>query len=170
MRGVIASSTRFGSMLYVSGSMSTKTGLAPISDIGPAVAINVWAVVMTSSPGPTPTASSARCNAAVPEPTPTAPFAPTLAANACSKPATSLPRMKLVLSTTRCMAASISGLMAVYCALRSTKGISITQSPLLSSLESISGNASEYRSHAKQTSAQRAVRNCTQPELTDAIR
>jgi hypothetical protein len=38
VRGVTAASIRAGSMLQVSGSMSTKTGLAPVRQIEPAVA------------------------------------------------------------------------------------------------------------------------------------
>ena len=65
-------------MLNVAGSMSTKTGVAPRCEIGSAVAMNVCAVVMTSSPGPTPHACSARWRADVPEATPTAPLAPSV--------------------------------------------------------------------------------------------
>ena len=38
--GVIATSIRAGSMLYETGSMSTKTGLAPVRQMAPAVAKN----------------------------------------------------------------------------------------------------------------------------------
>ena len=41
VRGVIAASIRTGSMLKVSGSISTKTGLAPVRQIDPAVAKKV---------------------------------------------------------------------------------------------------------------------------------
>ena len=51
VRAVTRSSTWFGSMLNVAGSMSAKTGAAPTFEIASAVAMNVWAVVMTSSPG-----------------------------------------------------------------------------------------------------------------------
>ena len=54
VRGVIAASIRPASMLYVSGSMSTKTGVAPVDRIELTVALNVWPTVMTSSPGPRP--------------------------------------------------------------------------------------------------------------------
>ena len=54
------------------GSISIKTGRAPSSEIGSVVATNVWVVVMTSSPAPTPSAMSARCSAAVPESSPIA--------------------------------------------------------------------------------------------------
>ena len=54
VRGVIAASIRAASMQYVSGSMSTKTGVAPVDRIELTVALNVWPTVMTSSPGPSP--------------------------------------------------------------------------------------------------------------------
>ncbi len=55
------------SMLRSSSRTSQKTGVAPQCSITFAVAGQVIGVVITSSPGPTPTASSARCSAAVPE-------------------------------------------------------------------------------------------------------
>ena len=48
---------------------SAKTGVAPAWTITFAVAGHVIGVVITSSPGPTPSASSARCSAAVPDAT-----------------------------------------------------------------------------------------------------
>ena len=48
---------------------SAKTGVAPAWTITFAVAGHVIGVVITSSPGPTPTASSARWSAAVPDAT-----------------------------------------------------------------------------------------------------
>ena len=71
--------------------MSTKTGRAPQWRIALAVAMNEWLAVITSSPGPTPTASSARCSAVVQLLTAQAWSAPTKAANSCSKAATSGP-------------------------------------------------------------------------------
>ena len=56
-----------------------------------AVAMNEWLTVMTSSPGPTPAASSARCSAVVQLETAQACGAPTSAANSRSKAATSGP-------------------------------------------------------------------------------
>jgi hypothetical protein len=56
------------------------------------VATNVIAVVITSSPGPTPAASRARWSAAVPELTATAWLVPQWVANAVSKRSTSSPR------------------------------------------------------------------------------
>ena len=56
-------------MLRSSSRTSQKTGVAPQCSITFAVAGHVIGLVITSSPGPTPTASSARCIAAVPEET-----------------------------------------------------------------------------------------------------
>ncbi len=56
---VIAFSTATGSMLKVSGSTSTKTGVSLNSAITSAVAIKVKDVVITSSPGSRPSAISA---------------------------------------------------------------------------------------------------------------
>ena len=55
-------------------SQSTKTGIAPSSAIAPTVAIKVFAVVITSSPGTTPFALKASFIASVPELTPIAYF------------------------------------------------------------------------------------------------
>ena len=59
---------------------SAKTGVAPVWTITFAVAGQVIGVVITSSPGPTPSATSARCIAAVPDATASACFAPTYSA------------------------------------------------------------------------------------------
>jgi hypothetical protein len=60
VRGVMASSTRSGSILYVLGSISTKMGFAPQYRMLLAVAIKEWLAVITSSSVPTPTAISAK--------------------------------------------------------------------------------------------------------------
>jgi hypothetical protein len=65
VRSVMASSTRAASRFPVSGSTSTKTGVAPASMIELAVAMKVIGVVMTSQPGPTPSASREMCSAPV---------------------------------------------------------------------------------------------------------
>ena len=52
-------------MFSVSSRMSAKTGVAPQWTITFAVAGQVIEVVITSSPGPTPSATSERCSAAV---------------------------------------------------------------------------------------------------------
>ena len=51
---------------------STRTGLAPAYEMASAVAMNVLATVITSSPAPMPRARRIRWRASVPEPTPTA--------------------------------------------------------------------------------------------------
>ena len=56
-------------MLRSPSRTSQKTGVAPQCSITFAVAGHVIGLVITSSPGPTPSASSARCIAAVPEDT-----------------------------------------------------------------------------------------------------
>ncbi len=67
VRGVIAASICSGSMLKVSSSTSTNTGLAPTCKILLAEAINVNGVVITSSPAPMACASKIVCKAVVPE-------------------------------------------------------------------------------------------------------
>ena len=52
--GVMAASIRLTSMLQVFGSQSTNTAVAPATQMASAVAKNVFAVVMTSSPVPMP--------------------------------------------------------------------------------------------------------------------
>ena len=76
VRGPTARSTSSGRRAKVSGSMSTKTGVAPTASIDSEVAKNVNGEVTTSSPGPTPRARSAITSASVPELTPTACFTP----------------------------------------------------------------------------------------------
>src|SRR6266571_2520096 len=66
VRGVMARPTAAGSMLKVSGSTSTNTGVPPALWIAPAVAKNVNGVVMTSSPGFRPSALSGSRSASVP--------------------------------------------------------------------------------------------------------
>ena len=80
-----ASSMRAGLMLKVPGSTSTKTGFAPRYPRTSAVAVKVNGVVITSSPGPMPSAHSARCSAPVQCETASACFAPTYCANSVSK-------------------------------------------------------------------------------------
>ncbi len=66
VRSVTASATAAGSMFRSPSRTSTKTGVAPVWTITFAVAGQVIGVVITSSPGPIPSATSARCSAAVP--------------------------------------------------------------------------------------------------------
>ena len=79
-----------------SSRMSTKTGRAPVARIMLPVAWNVNGVVITSSPGPMPCASSATCSAAVPFATATASrVSETSRANVSSKLPRHRPRRKL---------------------------------------------------------------------------
>src|SRR4051812_6648312 len=78
-------------MLNVFWQISTKTGTAPQYRILLAVAINEWLTVTTSSPGLTPAASKARCNAVVQLVTAQACGEPTNSANSRSNAATSGP-------------------------------------------------------------------------------
>jgi hypothetical protein len=54
VRSLIARSAAAGSRLYVRGSMSAKTGVAPFCQTELAVAMNDMDGTMTSSPGPMP--------------------------------------------------------------------------------------------------------------------
>src|SRR4051794_37019120 len=80
VRDPTSSATRSGSMFRSESRMSAKTGVAPVWTITFAVAGQVSGVVITSSPGPIPSPTSARCIAAVPDETASACFAPTYAA------------------------------------------------------------------------------------------
>ena len=91
--GVIASSIFLGSILNVSGSISTKTGLAPTMPIASAVATNVNAVVITSSPAPISKALNAMWSASVPEFNATVYLHPMYCANSLSKALTFGPRI-----------------------------------------------------------------------------
>ena len=66
MRSVIAPSTRSGSIVHVSGVTSTMTGSAPAAIGAYAVAANVNAGMMTSSPHPMPRALHATSIVTVP--------------------------------------------------------------------------------------------------------
>ncbi len=71
--------------------MSTSTGVAPTAAIASTVAMNVFAAVMTSSPGPTPNARSASSMAARPVPTEIAWRVPMSAAYSASNCSTAGP-------------------------------------------------------------------------------
>src|SRR6266508_2744742 len=111
-----------GSIPPVASSTSTKRARAPAWATASTEAVKVWATVTTSSPGPTPSAASARWTAAVPEATPTARLVPQNPAKAASKAATSGPMMKRPASTTLAIAASSSRCCARYAARTSTSG------------------------------------------------
>src|SRR6266516_1943228 len=84
VRGVIAASIRCTLMLW-SSPTSTSTGVATTWWMTAIVAMHVCDTVMTSSPGPMPTASSSRRRPSVQLLTPTASAVPTNAARLCSK-------------------------------------------------------------------------------------
>src|SRR3989344_7387187 len=113
--GVIDPSIFGGSMLYVSGFMSTNTGFAPVKIIAFAVAIKVKGVVITSSPGPIPAAVKATIRALVPLSVATAYLVPQYLAKASSNSATfspcaSFPLFK-TLTTAVLSSEPISGLL-----------------------------------------------------------
>ena len=62
VRSVMAASTAAGSRQKVAGSMSAKTGVAPVSATELAVAAKVNDGTMTSSPGADAAASRPRCS------------------------------------------------------------------------------------------------------------
>src|SRR5579862_2906192 len=86
------------------------------------LATNVKGTVITSSPGPMPAAIRVRWSALVPELSAMHSDAPQYEPKSCSNAATSGPRTNWQLSSTRAMAASISGLMLWYCAFKSRYG------------------------------------------------
>ncbi len=102
--------------------MSTKTGLAPVRAIDPAVAKKVYGVVITSSPGPIPSAISAISRASLPDETVTAWAQPQYGASLLSHSATAGPRMHCWLSKTPSTAARISSRIVAYWTLRSSRG------------------------------------------------
>ncbi len=91
---VITPSIRFGSMLRVSRSISTKTGVKPAWSTALPVATKDSAGTTTSSPRLAPksySTASARASASVPVLTATASFVPVSSANFFSNSLTSLP-------------------------------------------------------------------------------
>ncbi len=80
VRSVMSSATWSGSMFRSESRTSAKTGVAPAWTITFAVAGQVIGLVITSSPGSTPTASKERWRAAVPDATASAYSAPTYSA------------------------------------------------------------------------------------------
>ncbi len=119
----MAASINSGFRFSVAGSMSTNTGFAPTMLMLSAVAKKVNGVVITSSPGPMPRARRAITSASVPLFTPMACLTPRYAATSCSNRWTSSPMMKSVRSSTRPMAAMISGRSSSISGFRSRMGI-----------------------------------------------
>src|SRR4051794_23921445 len=121
-------STSAGSRFSVAGSMSAKTGVAPRRAIASAVALNVNAGQITSSPGPTPSASSTRTSASVPLAQLTVSCVPSSSAASRSKASTSGPKMNRPVSSVRANASCSFGISGAYCALTSTWGIDMAGS------------------------------------------
>src|SRR5690348_7138037 len=122
VRGVRAASMAAGSMLNVSASMSTKTGVPPALWMVPAVAKNVNGVVMTSSPGFRSRALRGRSSASVPLAHPMPYFACERAATSTSSFPMAGPMMNCWASITSWTAASVSFFMVWYWATRSSIG------------------------------------------------
>src|SRR5262245_45992026 len=85
VRGVMHASNERGSRHHVVASMSANTVVAPTYVTGAADAIHVTSGTITSSPGPTPSAISARWIADVHDGSAIACFTPRYARNAASK-------------------------------------------------------------------------------------
>src|SRR5438128_6158961 len=103
--------------------------------------MKVFGVVITSSPGCTPTARNARCNALVPLFTATQCLTSQYAANSSSNLATSSPRMNDAFRQTRSRAARISSRRMAYCAFRSKYGTSMLALPAETRTHPISARA-----------------------------
>src|SRR5450756_108752 len=91
VRSVILARTSSGSICHVSAQESTKTGVAPAYLIAFTDAMYVSVGTMTSSPGPIPRATSAKCKATVPFETAVAYLTPTYSANRFSNSLTNQP-------------------------------------------------------------------------------
>ena len=121
--GVIAFSIFAGSILNVSGSISTNTGFAPTIPIASDVATNVNAVEITSSPAPISKALKAKCKASVPEFKATVCLTPIKSANSCSKALLCLPKMYCPERKTSKTSFSTSAPICAYCLFESKIGI-----------------------------------------------
>ena len=109
-------------MLKVSGSMSTKTGFAFSRATSPADAKNVNGLVITSSPGPTPSAIRETRSASVPDETPIACAAPISSAKAFSKASLAGPITKRPVAKTSSTRRAISRFSSSSYRVRSSSG------------------------------------------------
>src|SRR5262245_28505716 len=109
VRGVRSASSCRVSRLKVARSTSQKTGFAPMYSTTLAVETQVKAGTITSSPGFSPSAATARCSAVVQELVATLWGAPVNAENFCSNSLTYGPCTTQPLSSGRCTARSSSG-------------------------------------------------------------
>src|SRR3989344_6280287 len=82
--GVIAFNIALGSMHQVKGSISTRTGMAPVYNTALAVATKVRSGIITSSPFFIPKDANAKCKPVVPLETANAYFVPINEANLSS--------------------------------------------------------------------------------------
>ena len=105
----MAATMRSGSIVRRIGSMSANTGRAPVIMIARAVYAAESGAVITSSPGPMPSARNVSAMASVPLPTPTACAAPAAAANSASNASTSGPSTNQPRAITRSIARLTSG-------------------------------------------------------------
>src|SRR4051794_997579 len=122
VRSVTRAATSSGSRFIVAGSTSANTGVAPIRAIASAVAKNVNAGQITSSPAPMPRASSTSTSASVPFPQPTVSGTPRYSAASSSNAFVFGPKTKRPSSRTSAKASLSSGISGAYCALTSTSG------------------------------------------------
>ncbi len=103
-----ASAAKFGSILKLSFSISTKTGVAPVRRMVPIVAKKVYALTKSRSPTPTSSDISAANRASVPLETPTPNEEPVYSATSFSKRSTIGPKIYPVESITLVTASRIS--------------------------------------------------------------
>ncbi len=101
VREVIAASVAAGSSVRRAGSRSANTGVAPAIAIASPENAADNGDVITSSPGPIPSARRTSASASVPLPTPTACVVPHATANSRSNASSSGPRMNQPRSITR---------------------------------------------------------------------
>src|SRR3954454_20502656 len=99
---------------------------------------------MTSSPAPTPRATSTRTSESVPFATPIASRTPRKSAASRSKAATFGPRMKSALASTPSIASRMRGSSGSYCAFTSTSGIGRTPGKSRGEIEQAEGDSGDH--------------------------
>jgi len=113
VRAVTAARAASGSMSSVSGSISAKTGVAPVCRMAFTVAGQVNELVTTSLPAPTPAATSERCSASVHDDVAMAWGTPVRSAKRCSSSAVRGPDVsqpeRIVATTDSTSSAPITG-------------------------------------------------------------
>ncbi len=107
------------SILNVSPSTSTKTGVAPSSEMTSAEEKKVKSGTNTASPAPMFHTFRARVSASVPLPHEMQCFTPTYSASPASSSFTGRPMIKALDAATSIMAASMSCFSTLYCFLKS---------------------------------------------------